>query len=193
VEAASLIRHGVLRRVDLAEVNGRIFVNNSSIGAYPLAVTLREHLQDSGVEGKWRAMLRASLRTFRQFPTLRVHIDGDDGSIDLETSFVFVGNNPYGGEGIAASQRGRLDSGRLGVLTAPTATRRQALRLAVAALLGRLDADSEIWRGEPAEVTVDTAASSLLVSLDGEVERLETPLRYRSRPGALAVITPAGA
>ena len=50
-----------------------------------------------------------------------------------------------------------------------------------------------MWRGEPAEATVETAAASLLVSLDGEVVRLETPLRYRSRPGALVVIAPAAA
>ena len=120
-----------------------------------------------------------------------MHIDGDDGALDLETPFVFVGNNAYGGDGVPASGRARLDSGRLGVLTAETTTRRQALRIAMLAALGRFDA-SGIWRGEPAELTVDTAAASLLVALDGEVVRLETPLRYRSRPGALVVIAPAG-
>ena len=186
-EAALLVRDGVQRKVDVAEVNGRVFVNNSSIGAYPLAVTLRERLQDEGAGGKWSAMARAALRTFRRFPTLRVHIDGDDGELDLETPFVFVGNNVYRAEARSALARARLDGGRLGVLTAETTTRRQALRIAVLAALGRFDA-SGIWRGEPAELTVDTAAASLLVSLDGEVVRLETPLRYRSRPGALVVI-----
>ena len=131
-EAALLVRDGVRRKVDVAEVNGRVFVNNSSIGAYPLAVALRERLQDQGAGGKWSAMARASLRTFRRFPTLRVHIDGDDGEVDLETPFVFVGNNAYGGEGVAASERARLDGGRLGVLTAEATTRREALRVAAA-------------------------------------------------------------
>jgi diacylglycerol kinase family enzyme len=192
-EAALLVRDGARRKVDVAEVNGRVFVNNSSIGAYPIAVALRERLRDQGAGGKWSAMARASLRTFRRFPTMRVHIAGDDGEVDLETPFVFVGNNAYGGEGVAASERARLDGGRLGVLTAKATTRREALRVAVRAAFGRLDDASAIWRGEPAEVTVETRSPSLLVSLDGEIVRLETPLRYRSRPGALMVIAPAAA
>jgi diacylglycerol kinase family enzyme len=190
-EGALLVRDGERRNVDVAEVNGRVFVNNSSIGAYPLAVTLRERLLDAGAVGKWSAMVRASLRTFRRFPTLHVQIAGDDGDIRLETPFVFVGNNPYGGEGVGALARARLDCGRLGVLTAEATTRREAFRVAVLAALGRLDGTSAVWRGEPAELTVETGASSILVSLDGEVVRLETPLRYRSRPGALIVIAPA--
>ena len=192
-EAALLVRDGARRQVDVAEVNGRVFVNNSSIGAYPIAVALRERLQDAGGRGKWSAMTRASLRTFRRFPTMRVRIDGDDGIGDLETPFVFVGNNAYGGGGVAASQRARLDGGRLGVVTAKATTRREALRVAVLAAFGRLDDASATWRGEPAEVTVDTRSRSVLVSLDGEIVRLETPLRYRSRPGALVVIAPAAA
>ena len=97
VEAALLVRDGEPRAVDVAEVNGRVFVNNSSIGAYPLAVVLRERLQDEGPGGKWTAMARAALRTFRRFPTLRVRVAADDGEIDLETPFVFVGNNPLRG------------------------------------------------------------------------------------------------
>jgi diacylglycerol kinase family enzyme len=189
-EAAVLVRDGVQRRVDVAEVNGRVFVNNSSIGAYPLTVTLRDRLLEEGAGGRWRAMARAALRTFRRFPTLRVRIDGDDGAIDIETPFVFVGNNVYRAEGPGALARERLDRGRLGVITAETTRRREAVRVAVLAALGRLDDASAVWRGEPAELTVETAAASLLVSLDGEVVRLQPPLCYRSRPGALVVIAP---
>jgi diacylglycerol kinase family enzyme len=191
-EAALLVRDGVQRRVDVAEVNGHLFINNSSIGAYPLAVALREHLQDVHGIGKWKAMARAALRTFRRFPTVTVRVEGDGDEVRLRTPFVFVGNNPYGGEGVKPTERARLDAGRLGVITAEAATRREAMRLALLAALGRLDDASTVWRGEPAEATVETTAASLLVALDGEVERLETPLRYRSRPGALVVFAPAG-
>jgi diacylglycerol kinase family enzyme len=189
-EAALLVRDGVQRRVDVAEVNGRVFVNNSSIGAYPLTVTLRDRLLEEGAGGKWSAMARAALRTFRRFPTLRVHIDGDDGAIDIETPFVFVGNNVYRAEGPGALARDRLDGARLGVITAETTTRREAVGVALLVALGRLDGASALWRGEPAELTVETAVASLLVSLDGEVARLQPPLRYRSQPGALVVIAP---
>lgn len=189
-EAALLVRDGTRRSVDVAEVNGRVFVNNSSIGAYPLTVTLRERLQDEGSGGKWTAMARAALRTFRRFPTMRVRIAGDDGALALETPFVFVSNNVYADQGLGAPKRERLDAGRLGVLTAEATSRSAAIRIAFLAALGRLGDSGAVWRGEPSELTVETDGGSLLVSLDGEVVRLETPLRYRSRPGALVVIGP---
>jgi diacylglycerol kinase family enzyme len=189
--AALLVRDGAPRHVDVAEVNGRVFVNNSSIGAYPLAVVLRERLQDEGSGGKWPAMARAALRTFRRFPTMRVRIAADDGEVALETPFVFVGNNPYGGGSAGPGRRERLDGGHLGVLTVEATTRSAAVRVALAAAVGRLGSTGGVWHGEPTEATVDAGAPSLLVSLDGEVARLETPLVYRSRPGALAVFGPA--
>jgi diacylglycerol kinase family enzyme len=189
VEAARLVRDGTRRNVDVAEVNGRVFVNTSSIGVYPLAVALRERLQGDGAGGKWTAMARAALHTFRRFPTVHVRIAADVGELDLETPFVFVGNNVYGGEGVRPSERARLDAGVLGVLTAEATTRREALRAVVHAAFGRLDAGG-VWSGETSELRVETGAASLLVALDGEVVRLQTPLEYRSRPGALVVITP---
>jgi diacylglycerol kinase family enzyme len=192
VEAALLVRAGVERKIDVAEVNGRVFVNNSSIGAYPVAVVLRERLREEGVRNRWTAMARAALRTFSSFPTVHVHIDGGDGAIDIETPFVFVGNNPYGGEGVVRLRRERLDTGSLGVITAAATSRRDVLRVVARAALGRLDGTPEVWRGEFTAATVDAEAPSLLVALDGEVTRLQTPLRYRSRPGDLVVIAPRG-
>jgi diacylglycerol kinase family enzyme len=189
-DAALLVRDGVPRRVDVAEVNGRVFVNNSSIGAYPVAVALRERLQEAGARAKWLAMSRAALRTFRRYPTLHVRIAGDDGEIELETPFVFVGNNAYGGDGAGPGQRARLDGGSLGVITAEATTRGQAIRVAALVAIGRLEDASSVWRGESAELSVETDRASLLVALDGEVERLDSPLAYRSRPGALVVIGP---
>jgi len=186
-EAALLVRDGTRRTVDVAEVNGRVFVNNSSIGVYPLAVDQRERLQAEGAGGKWTAMARATVDTFRRFPTLHVRIAADDGEVVLETPFVFVGNNVYGGDGAGAGERARLDAGVLGVLTAEATTRRQALRAVVLAALRRLDGIRSL---ETSELTVETAAASQLVSLDGEVVSLQTPLEYRSRPGALVVIVP---
>jgi diacylglycerol kinase family enzyme len=190
-EAALLVRAGLRREVDVGEVNGHVFVNNSSIGAYPIAVALREQLQDEGGGGKWTAMTRAALRTFRRYPTMRVRLAGDEGELALETPFVFVGNNVYAGQGLAAPGRERLDAGCLGVLTVRATTRREALRVAAVGALGRLDDAGSVWRGEPSELTVETDSPSQLVSLDGEVVRMDTPLAFRSRPRALIVLAPA--
>jgi diacylglycerol kinase family enzyme len=190
VEATLLVRDGRPRNVDVAEVNGRVFLNTSSIGAYPLAVALRERLRTAGARSKWTAMTRAALRTFRSLPTLHVRLAGDDGEIELDTPFVFVGNNVYAAEGLGASRRARLDGGRLCLITAQVTTHADAVRVALLAALGRLHASPVVWRGEPAALTIETDRAWLLVSVDGEVVHMRTPLNYRSRPGALVVIAP---
>lgn len=192
-EAALLVRDGVRREVDVGEVNGHVFVNNSSIGAYPLTVALRERLQDERGGGKWTAMTRAALRTFHRYPTVRVRLASDDGEVSLETPFVFVGNNVYADRGLGAPQRERLDAGCLGVLTVRATTRREGLRIAVLGALGRLDDARTVWRGDPTQLTVETEGRSQLVSLDGEVVSGEGPLEYRSRPRALVVLAPPSA
>ncbi|MDP9258013.1 MAG: diacylglycerol kinase family lipid kinase, partial [Actinomycetota bacterium] len=82
-EAALLVRDGARRQVDVAEVNGRVFVNNSSIGAYPIAVALRERLQDNGARGKWRAMARDRLRHPARLARRRDRASGDTLALPL--------------------------------------------------------------------------------------------------------------
>ena len=146
-EAALLVRDGARREVDVGEVNGHVFVNNSSIGAYPLTVALRERLQDERGGGKWTAMSRAALRTFRRSRRCAC-ASCDDG--EVSTPFVFVGNNVYAERGArGAGERERLDAGCLGVLTVRPRRWREGLRVRSLGALGRLDDAGTVWRGEP--------------------------------------------
>src|SRR5687767_2406768 len=65
--AVSTIATGDVRTIDLAEVNGRIFINNSSIGLYPQIVLRRVEQQRLGL-GKWNAAFWAALQIFRLSP-----------------------------------------------------------------------------------------------------------------------------
>ena len=75
--AAAAILGGAIRLVDVGEVNGRIFLNNSSVGLYPRMVWEREAEQRRG-RGKWSAFIIAMLRTWRDYRTAvaRLEIDG---------------------------------------------------------------------------------------------------------------------
>ncbi|MBC8109208.1 MAG: diacylglycerol kinase family lipid kinase [Anaerolineae bacterium] len=95
-EAARVVAHGTPRAVDVGEVNGRVFVNNSSIGLYPHVVESRDRQMERLGRGKWMSMLRAWLSVFRRYPTVSVRMINDAGqSITCQTPFVFIGNNRY--------------------------------------------------------------------------------------------------
>src|SRR6266511_603650 len=77
-------------RVDVGEVNGRIFLNNSSLGIYPRIVEAREEHRRRG-RGKWFALCLAALTVVGRYPLLRVRISVDGHELVRTTPIIFVG------------------------------------------------------------------------------------------------------
>lgn len=189
-QAAKVIAAGTTRQVDAAEVNGRAFLNNSSIGFYPGMVLQRERLKKVGWN-KWISLLVASARAFIRFRHLRVCVTLPTGErLERTTPFVFVGNNEYTMEGIDAGSRERLDAGRLYLYMAPGATRLSLLRLTLAALFHKVHESPDFESLCIESVTVDQHRRRTHVAIDGEVIRLKGSLHYRIRPLALKVLVP---
>jgi diacylglycerol kinase family enzyme len=188
--AARTVLAGLTRQVDVAEVNGRIFLNNSSLGVYPRLVRLRERYQATGV-GKWLAALWATLAVLRQHPFLAVRITTPEQALVRRTPFVFVGNNEYRMSGLRAGERVSLSGGRLAVYVMDAERRRGLLRLAWRVFRHGVDQVRELELIEVTEAEVETRRDRVQVALDGEVTTLRAPLRYRIRPGALRVLAPS--
>ena len=190
--AVETIISGEPKLVDVGELNGRIFINNSSIGLYPAIVQERDEHQSRGVS-KWVAFIRAVYSVMRRVPHLHasLHADGKYDGADW-TPFIFVGNNAYATTGLEIGERRRLDTGKLWVSLAPGANRAALFKMAVRAVLGR-DSPGELKVLEAEELWVQTKRGKRIkVANDGEVLSTTSPLHYRIRPKALSVIVPAG-
>ena len=188
--AVAVIARGSVRRIDVGEVNGRIFLNNSSLGLYPDIVREREQQQRILRRGKWAAALHATVAALRRFPFLSVRLCISGADVPRRTPFVFIGNNAYRIGGLALGARARLDGGHLSVYVAQRPGRLSLLRFALRALVGRLAQarDFDVLLVE--NMQIETRRQRLRVATDGEVHTLSTPLSYRVRPGALSVIVP---
>jgi diacylglycerol kinase family enzyme len=157
------------RLVDLAEVNGRVFVNNVSLGVYAEAVQ----------KGGYRdAKLRTIADTMPTVlgpggETLDLRWTGPDGH-DHETSAVMlVSNDPYRlGRVLGSGTRPRLDGGVLGITAFQAG--------AAAGHRTRL----QEWAAPSFEIQSDRPVAA---GIDGEAVQLDPPLQFRSRPGALRV------
>lgn len=178
--------------VDVGEVNGRVFINNSGVGLYPRIVQDREAIQKHGYP-KWLALARATIRKVRTYSLIRVSLITADGQkLIRSTPFVFVGNNKFEISGLRMGTRERLDGGQLWICLAPEAGRLKLAVLAALALVGRLR-ERDVVVFDSAEVEVATRRKHQEVSHDGEVSLFDSPLDYRSRPRALLVIVPQDA
>jgi diacylglycerol kinase family enzyme len=173
----------------VGEVNGRVFLNNSSLGLYPRIVRQRE-LQERHGHSRWLAFLWALVVVFKRFPFLHVRLSADGRELDRRTPFVFVGNNEYEMDSFNVGARACLDRGLLSLHVTHKAGRWRLIALALRALFGRLRAAKDFDSLCAREVWVETRRARLSVATDGEITVLHTPLHYRVRPGALRVIVP---
>jgi diacylglycerol kinase family enzyme len=186
--AVEQIAHGAMRRVDVGDVNGRVFINNSSLGLYPDIVRDRERQQKRLGRGKWPALVWATLGALRRFPFLSVRLSVDGAERLRRTPFVFIGNNPYTMEGFAIGERERLDSGCLSLYVVQRAGRLRLLQLALRALLGRLEQARDFDALVAGAIDIESRRQRLRVATDGEITVMTPPLHYRIRPASLLVV-----
>ncbi len=171
VGALDALVDGGERLVDLADVNGRVFVNNVSLGIYAQAVQRPEYRN---------AKLRTLLDTIpdavapgAQGQSLRW--TDPDGTRHESQATMLVSNNRYRlGRPIGSGTRPHLDEGLLGIVVVgePTDPARPSRRP---------------WREWTARSFTVEAGDPVPAGIDGEAARLEAPLRFRARPGALKV------
>jgi diacylglycerol kinase family enzyme len=175
--------------VDVGEVNGRIFLNNSSLGIYPRIVRHCEEQQRKG-RNKWVAFAQASISVLEHYSLLRVRLQVDGKELSRKTPLIFIGNNKYEMEGLNIGERRRLDAGELCLFVANRAGRVDLVRLAFLALFGRLDEASGFDALITKQFSIETRRPRTNVSTDGEVNQMNTPLNYLTHPAALRVIVP---
>ena len=181
---------GRIVRVDVGKVNGKIFLNNSSLGLYPAIVRQREGYQKKG-RGKWSAFAVASFQALRRYQRLYVRLQlNNQPEIEEETPFVFIGNNQYEICGFRLGERKRVDTGKLWVYRAPHANRAALFRLAVNALCGKQE-PGQLAFSDAEKFSIRTQKAFVHVATDGEVQTMRGPLNYSILPKVLSVIVPA--
>ena len=190
-EAAAIISAGNERCVDVAEMNGQIFINNSAIGLYPLMVVDRDLQRKRLGRSKRLAMAVAAVRTLVRFGHQRLTLAVNDELERVDTPLLFVGNNAYRIDLGAPGRRESLEDGELCVMVMRKKTRRGFIAATIRSLFNRARADDMERIGGVERLRVSSRRSQLTVSLDGEVVSAAPPLDYKIRKRALRVIAPA--
>ncbi|MFN2493070.1 MAG: diacylglycerol kinase family protein [Pyrinomonadaceae bacterium] len=188
--AVQTIVSGNITKVDIGEVNGRIFLNNSSLGLYPSIVREREKQQQRLGVGKWPAYVLAAISVLRRYPFLDIRLSVDGDQMQSRTPFVFIGNNEYEMETLNIGRRSCLDAGELSLYMTHRTGRLGLIRLALRALLGGLRQEKDFLAMCTEEIWIGTKHRRVRVALDGEVTIMEPPLHYRVRPRELRVVAP---
>ena len=188
VGALDAFTDGVERRIDLARVNDRVFVNNASLGVYAKVVQ-SDAYRDAKLQ-TWTRMLPDLLGPDAQ--PIDLEFTAPDGSSYDDAPLVLVSNNPYQLTHLAgAGTRERIDTGTLGVTAARVRSSADVSRLVALELVGQAGRFPGVLSFSTREFEV-RSGGPVEVGLDGEALVLEPPLRFVLLPGALRVRLPRG-
>jgi diacylglycerol kinase family enzyme len=176
---------GIERRIDLARLNGRIFVNNASLGIYARVVQ-SDAYRDAKL-GTWRQMLPEIVGgTCCDLEFDVPHAKEDWG----DASLVIVSNNPYQLRRFrGAGSRPNLDTGQLGIFATRARGAHAVAKLVTLGTIAQQRRFGSVRQWSSLEFEV-RASAPVAVGLDGEALTVHPPLRFDSLPGALRVRVP---
>ncbi|MGR3783902.1 MAG: diacylglycerol/lipid kinase family protein [Albimonas sp.] len=190
--AVGVLATGRPRPLPLGEVNGRVFLNNASLGAYAKILETRESVYRrfgrSQLAAHWSVV--TALAEYRSPLDARVTVDGE--ARRLHTPLAFVANNAFQLEQFDFHESAeRVRGGEFALFLAPDREPFDLIRFAAALGLKQLKPgrDFEMLYGK--EIVVETRRPRRLVARDGEREKMTGPFRFLRKDGALEVLAPA--
>ena len=171
-----------ITKVDVATINNTVFLNNSSLGIYPVSLEFRSNM-DTNL-GKWPAAVAGVLKALFHYKLYTISVHGNE----FKTPFIFIGNNDYHLTDIANAGRKNLRQGILSIYAVKTGSRLEILKQLFYIMTGRSHMVTEIETWTAPTITINTKRPKVSVSRDGELQKITSPLKYELHAGALDVI-----
>jgi diacylglycerol kinase family enzyme len=179
------------RKIDLGEVNGRVFTHHVSMGLQPRLVAMREKSDYGSRAGKIFATFRALLTIMRQPPRLQVRMTLEGKDFDVETPALVVSNNMFGPAHLPYADA--LDQGVLGIYICTSHSPADVAQVTLEALLGSWHARDRIKTLSARAITVERRSRRrrrIVATVDGELVTFDGAIEMKIRPGCLTVLAP---
>lgn len=189
-EAIRLLAEGEVRAIDVGEVNGRIFIGSSILGAPSRLARRREGFRGKSSGRSYARLLMAGVRALKRYPAVGVTIHAGGEHKPIRTRALSVVVNDYA-EGFGkVLTRSSLDGGKLVVYALKPITPWRLIGLLVAMIMGRWRHDARLQRFAVETVRITASRKRVRLMNDGETLLVTPPLEYRIRPKALRVLGP---
>ncbi len=179
-QAAHVILEGEVVRAPVLDLDGRLILNNTSIGLHPAVLMRRRQLYRRWGRNRLNAYLSVMLMAFRRAPRLRVRLETDEGELVRESPLVLVCANAFQMETFALAGKECIEQGKFALYVARHSGRATIVRLGLRTMLRCLREKIDYEVICASDVTIETLRRHhLRAAVDGELEKLESPMRFR--------------
>jgi diacylglycerol kinase family enzyme len=182
---------GQVAAINVGEVNGRTFLSRSSIGLYPLALRHREQMFRRFGRSRLIALLSGATALLRWGNIMTIRLTSETGEYRFRSRFAFVCNNPAELDYFNLRGRECIEADKFAIYVPRPLSPGGILRLGFRLLAREAEATEDFEELCGRELLFHIEPSPVPVSLDGEVEMMDAPLRYQLRLGALRIRVPA--
>ncbi len=190
-QAAAAIADGSITKIDVASVNGQIYLCNSLLGLPPEYSAVRQSLRGKPFVERAKGYVGAVRTILSSRNRLRITIDDGAEQTPLRVLSLAVANNAYCELPGLGLTRPALDGGELAVYASRHRSGWAMSRALLRAIVGRWKGDPHLQQFRGHDLVVRMARPRVKLSNDGEVEIYSTPLRYKIHPKALRILLPA--
>tara|TARA_R100000365_G_scaffold3283_1_gene10557 strand:- start:1633 stop:2598 length:966 start_codon:yes stop_codon:yes gene_type:complete len=189
-EAIGALRDMEPLAIDVSEVNGTIFLHKAVIGVIPELAAGREYIRGQGFSAKI-GFIRYFFRRISRARRLALEITTGEGRSRIErVQAIAVASNAYD-EGLGRFfHRDKLDTGLLTIYVLRHLRAGDVFRLATGMLAGHWRDYDALDISTARSVTIRSKKPRLQLMIDGEVQSMEAPLRFKIYPRALSVLAP---
>ena len=191
-EALAAALDGEDRPLDIGDVNGRIFLNNASLGAYASVLSVREDVYRNWGRSRLAAYWSVIVAMVTIYRPLKMRITVDGEIRRLRSPMAFVAISAYQLRQFDLEGAEDVGRGKLALYVARDVGRMRLLWRAIRIFFrgARAGMDYTLMTGE--EIVIETRRHNRLVAHDGEKEKMEGPYRFRVQKNALTVRVPRG-
>ncbi|MEJ5036199.1 diacylglycerol kinase family protein [Acinetobacter johnsonii] len=191
LEAAKAISEGQLRSVHVAQLNQHIYLNNASLGLYPLFIQKREQFNKHFGRFPLHAYTSALDVLIRDRKELKLEVEVDGQRYPVKTPLIFFGNNQLQLAEMKLRIAEAAEAGKVAGVVVAKSDKRTLFKILWQLIKGNLDQASDVYSFAADEVIVHSKRNKLTVAVDGEIVTMTPPLKITVRKHALHIMVPA--
>lgn len=189
-QALDVIALGRNQSVHVARINDYIYLNNASLGLYPLFIKKREKYNQRFGRFPFNAYSSALDVLIRDRKELKLEIGVDGQKYPVKTPLIFFGNNQLQLADLGLKIAKAAEQGQVVGVVVAKSDKRSLFKMLYQLIKGHIDQAKDVYSFAADHVEISAKRKTFTVAIDGEIVEMETPIRIRIDKNSLLVRVP---